>query len=191
MRRQEQLEPWFLALNPQHTVPTLVDGGRSLWDSHAICTYLIGKYGGEDNALYPRDLYTRARIDQRLHFDTAQLFTGAREIIYAIIFAGAVGPTAEQTKRMNDAYAFLETFLATDAYMVGAQLTVADLALITSVTQVSTQVPLDAEKYPKILAWIARVSELPYYHDINTVMLADFVKMLDGVVQMNKAANKL
>lgn len=60
-------------INPQHTVPTLDDDGYILWDSHAINTYLVEKYG-KDDSLYPKDLKKRGRVDQRLHFNSGVLF---------------------------------------------------------------------------------------------------------------------
>lgn len=44
--------------------------------SHAIMPYLVSKYAKSD-ALYPKDLVIRAKIDQRFHFDTAIIFGGA------------------------------------------------------------------------------------------------------------------
>ncbi len=35
--------------------------------------YLVSKYAKSDS-LYPKDLVTRAKIDQRLHFDTSIIF---------------------------------------------------------------------------------------------------------------------
>lgn len=184
------MEPWFLALNPQHTVPTLVDDGRALWDSHVISTYLIGKYGGADgdHPLYPRDLYTRARIDQRLLFDTTVVFPAIRDIVRPMFFAGAYEQTAEQIKGAHEAYALLETFLATDEYLVGDKLTVADLAISSSVWTLRSQVAPDAQKYPKVTAWIERMTEVPHFEEAISANVATFNAHLSDVIARNRAA---
>ena len=68
--------PEFLQMNPQHTVPTMVDGKLVLNESRAIATYLASmalKYGG-NQTLYPSDVKIRAIIDQRLHFDAGTFY---------------------------------------------------------------------------------------------------------------------
>ena len=55
-------------MNPQHTIPTMKDGDFCLNESRPIATYLISKYG-KDDKLYPKDVTTRAVVDQRLYFD--------------------------------------------------------------------------------------------------------------------------
>ena len=65
----------FFQMNPQHTIPTLVDGDFILNESRAAAAYLINKYGGEKkDKLYPQDLKTRAIVDQRLYFDMGTFY---------------------------------------------------------------------------------------------------------------------
>jgi glutathione S-transferase len=54
-------KPGFVALNPRHTVPTIVDDGYSLWESMAILEYLDERFA-PGAQLYPGDAKTRARV---------------------------------------------------------------------------------------------------------------------------------
>lgn len=42
--------------------------------------YLVSKYAKEDS-LYPKNLIARARVDQRLHFDTSILFGAIKSFV--------------------------------------------------------------------------------------------------------------
>lgn len=82
----EHLTEEFLKKNIQHTVPVLEDNGEYLTDSHAICAYLIQKYGtGKDQVLYPGDLYQRALVDQKLHFDSGVLFPKLKNVVVSFM----------------------------------------------------------------------------------------------------------
>lgn len=186
----EHKQPKFLAMNPQHTVPTLDDNGRYLWESHAIIPYLIGKYAktDDDHPLYPKDLYIRARIDQRMHFETGILFRSLLTLLRPIVYEGAIEITDAHLKVVHEALETVETFLAVDLYMVGDQLTVADFSVITTLTHLVSRVPLDADKYPKTAAYIKRLEALPYFDEINTKNLATFTPLINFILARNKAA---
>jgi glutathione S-transferase len=58
--RNEQLSDWYLKLNPNGVVPTLVHGDRVIIDSTVINEYLDELF--PDPPLVPRDPYRRARM---------------------------------------------------------------------------------------------------------------------------------
>ena len=55
-------KPEFLALNPRHRVPVLVDGDFVLYESNAIVEYLDEAYPGRGAPLFPGDARTRALV---------------------------------------------------------------------------------------------------------------------------------
>ncbi len=57
---KEQLDPEYLAINPNGVVPTLVHDGKVVIDSSVICEYLEEVF--PEPALSPRDAHGRARM---------------------------------------------------------------------------------------------------------------------------------
>ena len=69
----EHMKPEFLAMNPQHNIPTVKDGDFIMNESRAVAAYLVTKHG-KDDSLYPQDAEIRARVDQRLYFDMGAFY---------------------------------------------------------------------------------------------------------------------
>lgn len=153
-----------MQLNPQHTLPTLIDDDFILWDSHAISTYLIEKYAPNDR-LYPKDVQQRARVNQRLHFDSGVLFAPLYIANYDV-YNGAVEPLPEHIDALHTGLEFLEKFLTDSPYLVGDELTLADLSCLCTVACMQIHFSIDAERYPNVTAWMDRLSELPYYEKL-------------------------
>ena len=62
----------YMALNPNASVPALVDGDLVLWESNAILMYAADKVG--NHAAYPTDLKVRADINRWLLWESSSWF---------------------------------------------------------------------------------------------------------------------
>lgn len=187
----EHLTPEFLKMNPQHCVPTLVDGDYVIWESHAICAYLGSKYS---KTLCPNDdLKLRGLIDQRLHYNNGTLF--AR--YYGVIRDFLDGKESDYRKTpriaaVEQGLEFLEIFLTQSKYVAGEHLTVADISILPIVSSIFAILEVDSSKFPKVEAWQKRLSEdLPSYKEIeeegitkmNAIMLVKAEENKTGKVQ--------
>ncbi|BFF92707.1 glutathione S-transferase 1-1-like [Drosophila madeirensis] len=154
----DQLKPEFVKLNPQHTIPTLVDNGFSVWESRAILIYLVEKYGKEDDSLYPADAQKRAVINQRLYFDMGTLFQSFIKAIYPQIRTKKPAPP-EEMEKVDKAFELLNTFLEEDEFVAGSSLTVADIAILATVSTFEI-VDFDFSKYPNVAKWYENAKEV-------------------------------
>lgn len=162
------------------------DNNLVIWDSHAICAYLIDKYG-KDNKLYPKDLKLRAKVNQRLFFDAASLFVRFRDINVPIFFKGISEVPEEKIEPIYSAYDILEALLSSDPFLVGQNPTIADISVATSVLALEVYVPADKDKYPKIFAWLKRVREtIPYFEEINGAATNRLHQILLNSLERNK-----
>lgn len=174
-------------MNPQHTVPVLDDNGFYIWDSHAIGVYLLEKYA-KNHSLFPNDPAIRARINQRLHFDSGVMFAKLYALVVPIYQQGAKEIKQEHIDAIIQVYEMLNTFLKDDPYLVGDNVTFADLSCITSATSLNQMVPIDAVKFPNILCWFDRMSQLPYFDELNTQMAILHGTVIRQLLERNRNA---
>uniref|UniRef100_A0A2M4ATB8 glutathione transferase n=1 Tax=Anopheles triannulatus TaxID=58253 RepID=A0A2M4ATB8_9DIPT len=154
---EEHLKPEFLKINPQHTIPTLVDNDVVLWESRAIITYMCEKYGKNDS-LYPRDPKKRALVNQRLYFDMGTLYQRFSQAFYPVMMQGQqLNP--ELVAKLDEALEFLEVFLEKTSFVAGDKLTVADLCILSSITTIDVTVGHDLSKYQQIQRWYGQLKE--------------------------------
>lgn len=169
----EQLKPEFIKMNPQHTVPTLDDNGFYLWESRAIQAYLVEKYGKTDS-LYPKDAQKRALVNQRLYFDAGTLYQRFADYYYPQLFAKQPA-NPENFKKIEQAFEFLNTFLEGQTYAAGETLTIADIALVATVSSFEVA-SFDFTKYANVARWYAKCKSTMPGWDINEAGLKEFKK---------------
>ena len=68
---QSPQSPEFISLNPNATIPVLIDQDFVLWQSNSIIRYLANQYNG--STLYSQHPQTRALIDQWIDWQGIEL----------------------------------------------------------------------------------------------------------------------
>ncbi|KAL7632193.1 UNVERIFIED_CONTAM: hypothetical protein RMT77_017498 [Armadillidium vulgare] len=170
---KEHLSSEFIAINPQHVIPTLIDGDLTLWESRAVCTYLVSKYG-KDDALYPKDPNIRVLIDRLLYFDMGILVRRLADYYVKIAVRGEA-PDQVIFESIHEALKwFNDYYLDGHNFCVGNNLTVADFCLVATVSSL-VEAGIDMSKYPNITEWAQRCkSVMPGYESENGVGARDF-----------------
>ncbi|KFB39337.1 glutathione s-transferase E4 [Anopheles sinensis] len=184
----DHLKEEFRKLNPQHTIPLIDDNGTIVYDSHAIIVYLVTKYA-KDDSLYPADPATRAKVNSALHFDSGVLFARLRFYLEPILYEGSPDKPQEKIDNLYRAYGLLNDTLTGD-YIVGNSLTLADLSCIASISSIHAIFPIDQSKYPKLAAWVDRLSQLPYYKATNQEGAEELAQAYQTILAKNQAQSK-
>ncbi|XP_058981643.1 glutathione S-transferase 1-like [Musca domestica] len=161
---RETLTPEFRKLNPQHTVPTLVDGHDVIYDSHAICGYLVDKYATNDE-LYPKGLVQRTLVNARLHFDSCDIFSPMRFMYVQILYGGLESVPKDVVRCLHESWMILEDILKDSPYLCGENMTIADICCLATITAVVENAPIVEETYPKLFDWLRRMCSMPFYYD--------------------------
>uniref|UniRef100_A0A2M3ZHH8 glutathione transferase n=1 Tax=Anopheles braziliensis TaxID=58242 RepID=A0A2M3ZHH8_9DIPT len=138
-------------VNPQHTIPTLVDDGHAIWESYAILIYLVEKYALDDS-LYPKDPKERSVVNQRLFFDSGILQKSM--MAYFQLHLRKLPMTDEVVTKLKRDLGVLEMYLQDRTYTAGEKLTIADFPLFVCISSLQWT-KYDLSAYPNIRRWAA------------------------------------
>jgi glutathione S-transferase len=164
----ETRTPEFLAINANGKIPVLVVPGEGpIAESHAIINYLA-----EGTKLMPADRYRRALVWQWLCFEQYQLEPGVATVRFMLHYLKKTPEElgvryTDRFQRGKDALAVLEQALAGRRWLVGDDVTLADIALF-AYTHVADEAGYRFEDYPAISAWVAEFKRLPWYSPITS-----------------------
>nr|XP_022909213.1 glutathione S-transferase 1-1-like [Onthophagus taurus] len=149
----DNMTPEYLRLNPQHTIPTLNDNGFILFESRAILQYLVDQYA-KDDSLSPKEAKKAAIVNQRLYFDACTLMPRLVQYMGPVL-RHAQTPDKEKLGNFEEALGYLDEFLENQTWAAGSQLTIADFALISTVSTAEA-IGVDISKFPNVNAWFQR-----------------------------------
>lgn len=158
--------PEFIALNPNRTVPVLIDGeGPALWESAAIVRYLASRYAPE--SFWPADPLARADTDRWAEWAKVNVnlpFGGT--IFYPMVFQSAdKRDNAAVTRALAALSAKLqiaEARLADRRFMMGDDLTLADIHMGNLLYRYHT-LEIDRPALPALSAYYQRLCDRPAY----------------------------
>lgn len=157
----------FAELNPHRHVPVIRDGESVVWESHAILRYLAARYG--DPQFWPDDPARRAQADGWM--DWAQ--TSLQPAFLGGVFWGYYRTPVEQRDLLaierslaqcTRYFQLLDRRLATQPYLGGDSLTLADIPAGTSLYRYF-ELDIPHPAIPNVRAWYERLQARPAYRD--------------------------
>jgi len=164
-------KPEFVALNPRHQVPVLVDGDFVLYESNAIVEYLDEAYPGRGAPLFPGDARQRALV-RRLIAEVDYYYEKATSEVLEQAF-WKKPEEREPDKIVAGRKAVVEEVgmftRAMRGEFLAGPLSAADYTLfpfVAALWRAEMKLPdLDATGMltPEFLAWKKRIESLPYF----------------------------
>lgn len=186
----EQKGDVYMKINHSATVPALKDGDLLLTESNSILLYAaeLGK-----SEYYPSDIKKRADVNRWLFWESSVWFPSC----YIYLVENVVKPLLKdepdksildaQDERFHQLATILEATLSKNKWLVGDELTIADLSVAAPMhLHAAQKLPLD--KYPSLRRWIAEVEKLPSWQ--KTQGAVDKALLPNGAQATNGPSNK-
>lgn len=147
----------YLAINPTGKVPSLVDGDTKIWESHTILRYIAAKAGSD---LLPSDPPARTKVECWMDWLLATL-NGTYVTLFKATKDGGEGPE-DAVKELGAALTMLDAHLASNDYVAGSSMSLADIALGPIVHR-CLGFPVARPDLPNLEAWHKRMLERPAF----------------------------
>ena len=157
LRAKEQTSGRFLALNPVGQVPVIEDGALTLGDSNAILIYLAAQYGGARWA--PQSALLAAEQQRWFSIAAGPLAFGPAAARAHCLLGSPLDLPAAQA-RAHALFAHMNRHLAERAFLLGAELSLADVANYAYVAR-APEGGVGLDEYPLLRAWLGRIEAVP------------------------------
>lgn len=159
----DQKQDWFLKLNPNGKVPTLVDGDFTIWESNAILLYLGKRF--VPNTLIPQGLPQLGVMLEWMFFEATQLSrtVGSARFLTRYMPPERVNPQelARTREQANRAIKILNGHLAGQDFLAGSY-SLADISCYAQLV-VASEGKIGLDDFQAIQRWQKRVEDQPGY----------------------------
>jgi glutathione S-transferase len=158
----EQRTPEFLKLNPYGRVPVLTDGDLTLWESHAILSYLGEKTG----KLWPATAAGRADAQRWLFFLSGHVSPSVADIAFNRIAVKVLGIKGDEDaiargeKNLPPIIAILEGQLAKGKWLLGDDFSLLECAA-GPILNVAEKAGFSFRDFPKVQAYLNAIRQRP------------------------------
>ena len=156
--------PAFLAKNPVGKIPVLDTPSGPIFESNAIARYVARLR--PDTGLYGANFYQQAQVDQWIDFSANELEPA--RAVWAYTVSGALPsqnpkPLQEAKKDVENALRVLDSHFLHHTFLVGNQVTLADLAVFTALIEPYAKLfsPALQKQFPNLLRWYQTVANQP------------------------------
>ena len=163
----------YLAMNPNGTVPTLIDGDYVLWESNAILRYLARQYGHED--IYPMSPREHGDVNRWIDWSSGNLWTDTVWLVNGLMRTPPekrnLDAISATSKNLAKSWAIADERLSRDPYIAGPSFTIAD---ITMGVLAQLWMGFELTDRPELLGfkgWYDRISARPGFQRYATIPL--------------------
>lgn len=161
VRRGEQFDPAFMALNPNAKVPVLLDGDVRIFDSNAILLYLAEKTG---KFLPDADPGSRAELLSWLMFVATGVGPYMGQAVHFRQFALKDNSYAQQRYQFEGKrhWKILDERLRTRTYLLGETYSIVDMAAWGWARALGLGLGEESwEEFPDLKRWFNHISARP------------------------------
>jgi len=158
----------YLAMNPNGTVPTIVDGdGAPIWETGAILRYLASRYGSQ--GFWPGDPAARAQVDKWAEWAKVNIATRFTvPIFWQIVRTPAAERDLDGVRRglqtLDRFLAIADSRLAEGAWIAGDALTLADIQFGHCLYRYH-DIDIDRTEHPNLERYYARLTDRPAFRE--------------------------
>ena len=167
LRKNEQKSDWYLGINPNGVVPTLIHNGDVHIESNDIIQYLDNQFATPKNSLLPNneskqnEMQTLMDLEDELHKDLRTVtFTYLAPAIHDGIEEDH--QSLDYIGRFNEAFTTLDGLLAHQPFVHGEKISLTDISWFITLHRLHLAgYPL--EHHPALQAYYHRLSNRPAF----------------------------